>query len=45
MAVHQGFHNVAVGIAQQQGIPIEHAYAILAAPARRPIVAIPGSTG
>ena len=32
---HQGFHNVAVGIAQQQGIPIEHAYAILAASTRR----------
>ena len=28
--VHPGFHNVAVGIAQQQGIPLSHAYAILA---------------
>ena len=32
---HPGFHNVATGIAQQQGIPLSHAYAILAASTRR----------
>ena len=32
---HSGFHSVATGIAQQQGIPLSHAYAILAASTRR----------